>query len=164
MVTNKKVVAGSAGLVLAGAALLATITSHEGTRYKTYRDIVGMPTVCEGITGQGVLLGKTYTRAECDALLTERVQMAGKGVLSCVHAPLNQHQYDAFADLAYNIGVGGFCKSSIAAQANAGRYTDACNRIMLYDKAGGAVVQGLVNRRKQERDLCLKPINSGGKS
>ena len=144
--------------MLAGAALLASIGSYEGTRYTTYRDMVGVPTVCEGITGEGVVMGKTYTRAECDALLAARVEVAGKGVLSCVHAPLNQHQYDAFADLAYNIGVGGFCRSSIAAAANAKQYTEACNRIMLYDKAGGVVVQGLVNRRKQERDLCLRPM------
>ena len=145
-----------ASLVLAGASLIALIAGHEGTRYTPYRDIAGVLTVCEGITGAGVITGKTYTRAECDALIQERVLIAGRGVLSCVKVPLNQNQYNAFTDLAYNIGTTAFCKSSILNQLNQRNYAEACNRIALYNKAGGKVVQGLVTRREAERNLCLK--------
>ncbi len=147
-----------ASLVLAGASLLALIVGFEGTRYKPYRDVVGVLTVCEGITGAGVIAGKTYSRAECDALLKARILIAGQGVLSCVKVPLNQNQYNAFTDLAYNIGTGAFCKSSIVSQLNQRNYVEACNRILLYNKAGGKVVQGLVKRREVERKLCLTVI------
>ncbi|AKJ74053.1 putative endolysin [Salmonella phage 36] len=45
------------------------IEEIEGVRYKPYKDIAGIWTVCHGITGKDVILGKEYTRRECDALL-----------------------------------------------------------------------------------------------
>jgi len=147
-----------ASLVLAGASLIALIAGHEGIRYKPYRDIAGVLTVCEGITGAGVIAGKTYTRAECDALIQERVLIAGRGVLSCVKVPLNQSQYNAFTSLAYNIGIGAFCRSSALKAVNLKNYTDACNRILLWNQVNGKVVQGLVNRREAEKKMCLRPI------
>ncbi|WP_162818032.1 lysozyme [Aquirhabdus parva] len=147
-----------AGLVLLAASLLATISSHEGTRYKPYYDSVGVLTVCEGITGKGVIAGKAYTRAECDALIQSRVLIAGQGVLSCVNEPINQNEYEAYTDLAYNIGTGAFCKSSIVTYLNQGNHKEACNRILLYNKAGGKVLPGLVSRRAKENKQCLTPV------
>lgn len=157
---NKKAIAGvvGLGLTIVSPFLLHWTGSFEGTRYKTYLDISGVPTVCEGITGAGVVIGKTYTRAECDALLGSRLEIAGKGVLSCVKVPLNQNQYNAFTDIAYNIGTGAFCRSSAVKAVNLGKYTEGCNRILLWNQVNGKVVQGLVNRRVQEQRLCLTPV------
>ncbi len=154
--SNKK--AGIGALVLAGATLVAYVTQHEGTRYTPYRDQGGVWTVCQGHTGRDVVPGRKYTEAECDAFLAQDLTVAGRGVLSCVHVPLNQHQYDAYTDLAFNIGTGAFCRSSIAAQLNKSQYTDACNRVLLYDKIGNTVNAGLRNRREDERKLCLTPV------
>jgi len=152
---NKKAVAGA--LVLAGAALVSYVSQHEGTRHVPYKDQGGVWTVCQGHTGRDVVPGKRYTQAECDAFLATDLAVAGRGVLSCVHVPLNQHQYDAYTDFAFNIGVGAFCRSSIALQLNQRHYSDACNRLMLYDHIGNTVNVGLRNRREDERKLCLMP-------
>ncbi|STH74213.1 phage lysozome [Escherichia coli] len=37
----------------------------EGVSYIPYKDIVGVWTVCHGHTGKDIMLGKTYTEAEC---------------------------------------------------------------------------------------------------
>ena len=57
--------------------------------------------------------------------------------------------------LCYNIGPAAFAKSSIVRHFNAGNVDAAANSFLLWKKAGGKVVQGLVNRRTAERDLFL---------
>ena len=47
--------------------------------------------------------------------------------------------------------VAAFAKSSIARLLNERRYQAACNAFALWNKAGGRVVQGLVNRRADEQ-------------
>lgn len=159
MISNKKTL--GAGLVIAGSSLLAVIAGHEGYKSKPYLD--GLPTkpvwtACSGITGKEIIPTKIYSKAECDALLASRVEIAGRGVLSCIKVPLNQNQYNAFTSLAYNIGTGAFCKSSIVTVINKREYTNACNRITRYNMAGGRVVKGLVTRREAERKLCLTKV------
>ncbi|MCI0256950.1 glycoside hydrolase family protein, partial [Cronobacter sakazakii] len=56
-------VAAAAG----GASFIAgvLIQYQEGVKYKPYLDPVGIPTVCAGITGPDVKMGKVYTKQEC---------------------------------------------------------------------------------------------------
>jgi len=69
-------------------------------------------------------------------------------------------EWAAATSLAYNIGVGAYCKSSIDRFFDAGQPAKACDTFLLWDKAGGKRVQGLANRRAAERALCLKGIRS----
>lgn len=62
--------------------------------------------------------------------------------------------------LTYNIGVGrpgggGYCGSTAARLFNAGDLKGGCDAFLMWNRAGGKVVQGLVNRRAYERRLCL---------
>jgi len=138
----------------------------EGVRTTAYRDPIGIPTVCFGET-RGVKMGDRYTMDECKAMLGTALAEFEAGMRRCLKAPdrIPDKSYVAFLSLSYNIGVGAFCKSSIRAYAN--RYADshnlsdlagACNRILRYNKAGGRVLQGLVNRRKAEQKLCLAGV------
>ncbi|WP_252966099.1 glycoside hydrolase family protein, partial [Shigella flexneri] len=43
----------------------------EGVSYIPYKDIIGVWTVCHGHTGKDIMPGKTYTEAECKALLNK---------------------------------------------------------------------------------------------
>ncbi len=136
-------------------------------RTVAYRDPVGIPTVCFGET-RGVKMGDRYTVEECKVMLGKGLEEFEAGMRHCLKAPdrIPDKSYVAFLSLAYNIGNGGFCKSSIARYAN--RYAEshslsdlrtACDKILLYNKAGGRVLQGLVNRRKDERRLCLEGVS-----
>ncbi len=145
---------------LAGSALVASVAMWEGTEYVPYRDVVGVLTVCNGYTGPDIIPGKTYGKAECDALLKKELTEHGLGVLRCTKVPLNQNQYDAFASFAYNVGVGAYCGSTLLRKLNSGDYTGACHELLRWNKAGGKVYRGLTNRRKAEMALCLKPVNN----
>lgn len=145
---------GAAGAIT--AAMVAFVAHWEGTEYTPYRDIVGVLTVCEGITGPHVIPGKTYTRKECDALLSGELEKHGAGLMACVTRPLTEPQRVALFSFTYNVGVGAACGSTLVRRLNAGEPASAwCPELMRWNRAGGREVAGLTNRRKAELALCL---------
>jgi len=158
MTTNQK--RGGAAILVAGASLLSFVALWEGDERVAYADKLayGVPTVCNGHTGPDVKVGDVWTKAQCDAILVKNIEKHGHGLLRCTTVPLNQNQYDALAAWTFNIGVGAACGSTLVKLLNQGSYTSACNQLTRWNRAGGREVQGLTNRRKAERELCLKPI------
>jgi GH24 family phage-related lysozyme (muramidase) len=155
---RKAAIAAAAGVVLASAGLLTQIRGHEGRELKPYRDIAGVLTVCDGITGPDVQPGKTYTDAECNALSLKHVEAHGAKLLQCIQVRVTQGYYDALASWAYNVGVGAACGSTLVRLLNAGEYRAACDQLLRWNRAGGKVVRGLTNRRMAERAQCLQSI------
>lgn len=156
--TRKKVVAGGVAILLASAALVSGIQRDEGRRYEVYRDIVGVPTVCDGITGPDVTPGKHYTDAECNALTIKHLESHGSQLLDCINVRITQRMYEALDSWAYNVGVGAACKSTALKLINQGDYYAGCKDLLRWDRAGGRPVRGLSARRKKESDLCIEGI------
>lgn len=138
----------------AAAVALATglIAGAEGLRLTAYLDPV-TPTICYGET-EGVRMGDTATLAECQAKLDRRVRVFAATVRRCAGADLPPPVEAAFTSLAYNIGGGAFCGSTLARKAKAGDLPGACAEISRWTYAYGVHVQGLANRRATERALC----------
>lgn len=144
---------------IAATVLLAFTPAQEGRVLKTYRDIGGVLTYCDGAT-ENAQLGKTYTPAECDAQLDRDLERHAAGIAKCVPMDrLTDGQRVAFVDVAYNIGVQAFCSSSMARRANAGDMAGACDALLLWNRAGGREVPGLTRRRERERDLCRRGLS-----
>lgn len=139
------------------AAAVALVGAWEGVRTVAYRDIVGVPTVCFGET-RGVKMGDRYTMDECKAMLGDALVEFETGMRACLTNPdaIPAKSYTAFLSLSYNIGTRAFCGSTVARRANAGDIEGACNAIPAWNKAGGKVVKGLVNRRAEEQRICLE--------
>lgn len=141
---------------VAGSVSIAgvLIQSQEGIKYTTYLDPVGIPTVCAGVTGPDVKIGKTYTKQECDALLYKHMQPAIKAVDESVKVKLNDYQKAALYSFTYNAGVGAFKSSTMLKKLNAGNTKGACDELRRWTYAGGKQWKGLVTRREIERELC----------
>lgn len=142
-----------------GAAAIALVGAWEGLRLTTYRDVVGIPTVCYGET-YGVKMGDKHTKAECDQMLLASLKKHERGMRKCLRNPdaIPVKSYVAFVSLTYNIGVGGFCRSTAARRLNRGDIKGACDAATWFKKAGGRTIQGLVNRRAAEHRLCLEGL------
>lgn len=144
-----------------GAAGLALTQQSEGLRLTTYRDPVGIPTVCYGHTGPDVRLGMTYTRAQCDQILWEDIQKHQPVILrgnprNCIgDAPLNANQRDALTDFIINVGTTKFCGSTMAKRLKARDYIGAADEFPKWTLAGKRRLPGLVIRRQKERDLFV---------
>lgn len=133
---------------------VACVGAEEGLRTVAYKDPVGIPTICFGET-KDVKLGDKKTVAECEAMLGERVLEFGRGVDACTTGPMTPSRKAGLTSFAYNVGIEGYCKSSIARKLNAGDVQGGCDALRLYVYAKGIKLPGLVKRREQERDLCL---------
>lgn len=149
------------GLTVAGSLAVGLVGGWEGMRTRAYRDVVGVVTVCFGET-RGVKMGDKYTPDECREMLGDALVEFEQGMRKCLTNPdaIPAKSYVAFLSLTYNIGVGGFCKSSIPGKLNRGDVRAACNTLPSFNKAGGRVIKGLVNRRADERKLCLQGLSS----
>lgn len=147
-----KVAAVGLAAVLAVAAPL--VMKWEGVRHKPYQDAVGVWTVCYGHT-KTVDRTRTYTQAECKALLDEDMAEANTHVRRCIPVPMLVQIESALTSLAFNVGPRVVCGgSSIRREALANNWPAACKAIDLYKYAGGRVLRGLVLRRADERELC----------
>jgi len=156
--TQRRGLAALVGVV-AATALFTFTPPFEGTKYTTYQDMAGVLTYCTGAT-ENAAWGKTYTPAQCRAQLDRDLERHAAGIAMCIPlARLTDGQKVAFVDVAYNIGVSGFCGSSMARRTNAGDMVGACNALLMWNKVGGKEVRGLTRRRQAERELCLKGLS-----
>ena len=142
-----------AGIVLSASALVG-IASWEGYVEKAYQDIVGVWTIGFGTTA-GVKPNQSITPVVALQRKIEDIQKFEGAIKQCVTVPLHQYEYDAYLSLAYNIGPTAFCGSTLARKLNASDYEGACKEILRWNRAGGQVVKGLDNRRKDEYQKCI---------
>lgn len=146
-----------ARLIAAGiAAAIPLVMFFEGLRTQTYIDLVGIPTACFGYTDKRLQLGQQFTLNQCDNLLAVKLLEANRAIDTCVTVPISRHQRAAFASFIYNIGGGAFCRSTLVRKLNRGDHAGACNELLRWIYAGNRKLPGLVNRRHEERALCLK--------
>lgn len=150
----------AAGAITALGMLAAGFVGNwEGLRLYAYKDVIGVWTACYGET-KGIKPGMKFTKEQCDIMFIGSLAEHEAGMRRCLKAPdaIPEKTYVAFVSATYNIGVAGFCGSSMARKANAGDLRGACNSLSLWNKAGGRVVKGLVNRRAAEKKLCLEGL------
>lgn len=150
-------------LIGAPAALVASmLVSHwEGTKYVGYNDVVGVATYCTGVTGPDAVVGRKYTKDQCEeadakALLTHAIVLK-----RCTPGILPKPNITGAAlSFTYNVGVGNYCSSTAARKFNAKDYRGGCLEMAKWNKAHGRVVKGLINRRIDpvwgEVTYCLK--------
>lgn len=128
------------------------IKKWEGLSLKAYKCPAGVWTIGYGTTfypdGSKVKEGDTCTKEEADGLLlwycTTKIKL-----------PKNIYIYnqkEALYSLIYNIGQSAFDKSKCKKAIEAGDWQTAYKE-WNWTTANGKIVQGLVNRRKEERRL-----------
>jgi len=140
------------------ALALGVIMPWEGKINDPYFDIVNVKTVCFGETQVEM---RHYTDAECEAMLKKAVsERYMKPVMACTPSIASKPEVLAAAtSLAYNIGTQAYCKSTVDRRFDAGDIKGGCDAFLAWRFAGGKPVQGLLNRRNAERNLCLKGVS-----
>jgi GH24 family phage-related lysozyme (muramidase) len=98
------------------------------------------------------------TQAQQETLLNLALPPYQQDVRTYVTVQVNQNQFDAMVSLDYNIGGGNFKNSSVVTNLNKGDVAAAAESFKLWNKSGGKVVQGLINRRELEVALFNTPV------
>ena len=148
------------------------ISHHEGVRNKPYRCPARLWTVGVGHVidpnhakvpfEQRSYLeipegwNRVFTREEVDAILAKDLERFERGVLKyCPTAGSNQSWLDSLVSFSFNVGLGTLQRSTLRQKHNRGDYAGAADELLKYSFAGGKVLKGLLNRRKDERALYL---------
>jgi lysozyme len=137
---------------------LKMLAHHEGVRTKPYRCPAGLWTVGVGhLIGDGKSLpdswNRTFTLEEVYAILAKDVERFERGVSRLITYPLSQNEYDAIISFAFNLGLGCLQRSTLRSALNRGDKITAIESLLKYNKAGGKILRGLDNRRKDEAAL-----------
>lgn len=145
--------------VTAAALLLTIVPDFEGTRYKAYRDIAGVWTICQGDT-KDVRPEMVETKEGCEKRLISQLEARAPKVLACTPGLKDKpYALAAAISLTYNIGVPAYCKSTVSVKFNQGDMPGGCDAFLPWNKARVdgklRVVSGLVTRRQKERAICL---------
>jgi lysozyme len=167
MAASPKAKAAAGGALALALGLFAILEGYgpsagPGT-YKSYVDIAGVVTICNGHTGADVKLGQTFTKPQCDEIAKQDLGKAFAVEDKYIRAPeeLDPWVRAAAALFITNVGEGAFAGSSFLRLLNERKITEACNSLLLWTKARAGpqgalvVVRGLINRRQAERSLCL---------
>jgi lysozyme len=146
---------------------LDLLQQWEGFKLQVYKDSAGLPTIGVGhlltkselssgkinINGVPVKYADGLTTQQVNDLLAQDVQPAATAVNNGVKVALNQNQFDTLVSFTFNVGVGAFASSTLLKLLNQGQYEQVPTQLLRWTRAGGQVVQGLVNRRNNEIKL-----------
>jgi len=135
------------------------IAGYEGYSATTYNDVAGLATIGYGHLIKSVESFGILSRSAATQLLRKDASFAVNAVNKYVKVSLNQNQFDALTSLTFNIGAGGFSKSSVLRNVNSGNTLSIDKSFMMWNKAtiNGVLtpVQGLTNRRQAESNLFM---------
>ena len=151
---------------------LKMIKHHEGVRNKPYRCPARLWTIGVGHVidpnhakvpfEQRSYLeipdgwNRVFTTEEVDAILAKDLERFERGVLKyCPSAGSRQAWLDSLVSFSFNVGLGTLQRSTLRQKHNRGDYAGAADELLKYSFAGGNVLKGLLNRRKDERALYL---------
>jgi GH24 family phage-related lysozyme (muramidase) len=148
------------------AVAVPLIAKWEGLRTTAYLDTIASPpvwTACYGET-KGVKQGDSYTPEQCREMLAREVREYREGlhryfVAETKARRLTAERDAAYTSLAYNAGIRAIGRSTATRRLNAGDIAGGCKALGWWNKAGGRVVRGLVNRRADEVRLCLSGLS-----
>lgn len=130
----------------------------ESCELERYLDTAGNPSIG---WGHRIKPGEDYsviTRDQADAIFVDDMAPVEWAVNDLVKVSLNQNQFDALCDFAYNVGTGNFEHSTLLKLLNQGEYLAAANQLPSWIMAGGMPSEGLQRRRNAERNLFLSPM------
>lgn len=164
---------GIAGIaIMAAVAVAAPIAQRwEGYRGKAYLDPVKVLTQCYGET-RDIDPSLIYSKDQCAEKLRARMArdyapVLAKCMPSLVGPDWRRHTnvYGALIDASYNAGPERVC-IRFAPVVNAGKLATVCNALPTWmitarNRQTGVrkVYQGLINRRNDERRVCMKGLS-----
>lgn len=133
------------------------IKSFEGFEPVPYLDDVKIPTVGYGhVIRKGEKFLKPLTESEATELMCRDLMEFEACVSALVEVDIEQCQFDALVSFTYNLGCGKLESSTLLKKLNAGLYEEAADEMLLWNRAGGKVLNGLTRRRQAERAMFLE--------
>lgn len=133
----------------------------EGCRLEAYQDQVGVWTIGYGHT-KNVKKGDVITLAQAEEFLLQDVDECVDMINAYCGVKLDQEEFDALVDFAFNLGINALRHSTLWRKLNAGDFKGAAAEFPRWDMAGGKHIKGLLRRRLAEQRLFNRGDNARG--
>lgn len=137
--------------------LFDLLVDFEGLKLKPYLDTAKIPTIGVGTikypNGVSVTMNdKPITKEQAkEYCLDHATKITLPALNKGLKVDLTQNQIDAIGSLVYNIGNGAFLESTVLKRINAKDSLENIKEAWLrWNKSGGKITPGLVNRREKE--------------
>ena len=139
----------------ASADLIKEFEGLRLTAYKCSADVwtIGWGTTAAAGVGIEPKAGMKITVDQAELYFQRGIDKFAAQIKAMLTRAPNENQFGAMVSLAYNIGPSAFKRSSVLRHFNAGNDAAAANAFLAWNKAGGKVLRGLVNRRADEAAL-----------
>ena len=147
------------------------VKHHEGVKNKPYRCPARLWTIGVGHVmypdqaklpldkRDSVMLkpddDRVYSQEEVDGILRHDLDRFERGVERFCPSNLSQGQFDALVSFSFNLGLGTLQRSTLRQKLLRGDTEGAAEEFLKYCMAGGKILKGLQNRRRDERALFL---------
>lgn len=132
------------------------IEPFEGVRLRSYKDSGGVWTIGIGAVGPGIKEGTVWTERQVIERFKEDLDERYEQMIRLLSdSPTTDNQGAAMLSLLFNIGSGNFKSSTVLREHRLKKYDRAANAFLMWNKAGGVVIGGLVRRRQAEKQLYL---------
>jgi lysozyme len=96
---------------------------------------------------------RVLSSEEIDEILRKDLNRFEQGVLRLIKVPLTQGQFDALVSFSFNVGLGNLQNSTLRMKVNRSEFEAAAEQFLVWTKAGGKVLPGLVKRRTHEKEM-----------
>ena len=96
---------------------------------------------------------RVLSATEIDEILKKDLNRFEAGVLRLIKVKLTQGQFDGLVSFSFNVGLGNLQNSTLRMKLNRGDYEGAAEQFLVWTKAGGKVLKGLVIRRTHEKEM-----------
>ncbi len=131
------------------------IAKYEGCRLTAYKCPAGVWTIGYGHTAGVKEHDVLPSKEAAKTLLRKDLEKYAAHVRACIQTGKlsfvpTQNQFDALTSFCYNCGAGSLAKLVTGRSA-----AQIADKMLAYNKGGGKVLQGLVKRREEERQLFL---------
>jgi lysozyme len=156
---KQKLMAGLLSISVAGLAFTSYWESGNKVYTEAYLDVVGVPTICDGIT-RGVTLGMKVTPDKCHVLLEQEMSISGEAINKYVQVHITQGQYDVLSDFIHHFGETKFRSSTLLQKINVEDCKGAGEEFLRWNKARVKgklqVLRGLQDRANARKKIWME--------
>lgn len=143
---------------------LSLIKKWEGLYLNAYLDPVEIVTIGYGSVcypnGKLIKLKDKITKQQAEQYLKAECEIISEHLYPLINATINQNQFDALVSFCYNFGINAFTNSTLRKKLNKGDLLGAAQEfdrwVFVTESGVKKKLLGLVNRRKDERELFLE--------
>jgi lysozyme len=135
---------------------ISLIKKYEGFSERVYLCPAGLKTIGYGhVIQKNEQLPLIIDIQYAEQLLLNDISKSVKAIAALISVPLTINQIASLISFTFNLGCGALERSTLRQKLNRNEYLEAADEFTKWVYIGSTKIQGLVNRRSEERRIFI---------